>query len=248
MLSGTVLFVGRSRKNALAITQIMAARYPSVHAEYADNGAKALQIQSVLRPEVVLIDMELRDMTTEHLICELKRDIVNPFVVVCAGCMKEQERRRIIRMGANEVVETPKDGVKLEELIERQLIRRMKKGGNRLNGASLQRIFAEAGVSFNLKGYKYLEYALMLLLAEEAELEPIGALYERIGERFGCMGQSVERNIRYAIKLCEGQSEGWGDMGNKEFISRLIAQREKCTSTLCSPRVSVFCSGYRVFK
>ena len=81
VLRGTVLFAGCSQMYGTAVGQILTSRHPMVHIEYAKNGREALQIQGLLRPEIVLMGMRPSDMTGEHLICELRRDAVRPFII-----------------------------------------------------------------------------------------------------------------------------------------------------------------------
>lgn len=247
MLRGTVLFAGCSRMYGAAVGQILTSRHPMVHMEYAKNGREALQIQGLLRPEIVLMGMKPSDMTGEHLICELRRDVARPFIIACADRLSEPEYRKIMRMGANEIIQDPVDVIKTGELIEKQLVQQRTASGRGMAERSLQRLFVEAGVPFELKGYRYLEYALGLLDGGEMKLDPIGALYERIGERYGCGAASVERNIRYAIAQCAERNERLSGMGNKQFISRLLSEREANAGRIYNPRVSVFCSGRRVF-
>lgn len=248
MLSGTVLFAGCSWMGGEAVGQILTSRHPRVHMEYAKNGREALQVQGLLRPEIVFMGMRLADMTGEHLICEMRRDVARPFIIACADRLSETEHRKIMQMGANEIMQDPVDAVKMEALIEKQLARRGMVSGRGMAERSLQRLFAEAGVPFDLKGYRYLEYALGLLESGDMQLDSIGALYERIGEKYGCVAASVERNIRYAIAQCADRNERLNGMGNKQFISKLLSEREANAGGMYNPRVSVFCSGRRVFK
>lgn len=245
-MNGSVLFAGCG-VTAASLERILTGRHPNIHTERAASASEALTIRSVMRPEVIVMGMEYQDMTGEHLLCELKRDIVHPYLIVCTGKCSAQERCRILRMGANEVMQEPMDVMRAEELIERQLSRREEKGMG-LPEAALQRMFAATGIPFDLKGYRYLRCALALLDSGEEKMEPIRSLYERIGEKYGCMPTAVERNIRYAIGLCGERMDAEYRVSNREFIALLMEQKRTGTQRMCSPKVSVFCSDRRLFR
>ncbi len=244
MLRGTVLIVHRNRLVASSIERMLTAEHPAVHVERASNGAEALDIQSVLRPEVIVAGAVQEDMTCEHLVCELRRDIARPYIIVCTDGGVSEERA-LIRMGANETVRYLPDAAKITEQIEERLKRN---NGISLPEAALQRLFSEAGIPFDLKGYRFLKYALSMLGNGTAQLEPIGTLYEMIGEKFGCMPASVERNIRYAVNLCGSRKEAGEKISNRRFIASLMEQQFTAAGGMCRPRVSVFCSGRRLFR
>ena len=114
--------------------------------------------------------------------------------------------------------------------------------------AMLQRVFADSGIPFDLKGYRYLKCAVDLLVSGEAQLESIGELYKKIGEKYGCRPAVIERNIRYAIGLCGSLRKEGGRVANRQFIAGLMEQQHAQTQTMCAPRVSVFGSGRRLFR
>ena len=248
MLSGTVLFVHRNSMGASSVEKLITSEHPRIHVEKASSGAEALTIQAVMRPEVIVMEMEQPDMTGEHLISEMKRDIARPFVVVCMEKCTAQERRKIMKMGADEILQGQADIVRMSRKIEEQMSRRAGNGGMGLPEAAMQRLFVEMGVPFDLKGYRYLKYALMLLNEGAASLTAVRDLYEQIGEKYGCMPATVERDIRYAVGLCGSRMDGNCKMTNRAFLALLMEQQGTLARGLCSPRVSVFCSGRRLFR
>lgn len=249
MLGGMVILAHRNPAVSASIERMIIEGLPSVHIEKAERGADVLALQSVMRADAVLVDMNLPDMPGEHLLFELRRDVAKPCIIACSADGSVQARRRAIRAGASEFVTEPVDGKKVMALIENRLGMRTEMRGSGIPEAMLQRIFAEQGVPFDLKGYRYLKYALTLLTAGEAQLEPIRSLYGQIGERFGCMPDAVERNIRYAIGLCrQHQPKDGGKQGNRQFIARLLEESRSALPTLIEPKVSVFRGGQRVFR
>ena len=253
MLSGNIILAHPDGRLADGVQHILCYKHPSIHIERATEGRNVLMMQSFMRADAVLMDMNLPDMPGAHLIHELKSDIVNPYVLVCSGDRSRQAERQALRMGANGYYAAPVNVENLCRELEAYLKMRFERAKTEqicLAEAMLQRVFVEYGIPSDLKGYAYLKYAVRLLSAGEASLESVGALYERIGERFGCSAASIERGIRYAVVQC---SERAGDAvskkrSNKQFIALLIEECRSANPTLIAPRVSVFASGRRVFK
>lgn len=245
MLTGTVVFAHQNRRVLSAVERMLTSVHPGLHIERAVSGAELLAIQAVLRPDVIVMGMEQPDMTGEHLLCELERDVSRPFVAVYAEKCSAKECSRILRLGASKVIQEPVDEEQAERMIEEQLRRR--NSSTALQEAVLQRLFADSGIPFDLKGYRYLREALVLLGRGEARLEPIQSLYERIGEKYGCTPGSVEKNIRYANRLCADRGEASAAESNRKFIARLMEQNQTGGKGMCRPRVSVFGAERRIF-
>ena len=246
MLTGTVVFAHRNRMILSAAERMLTSAHPDLHIERAVSGAELLAIQAVMRPDVIVMGMDQPDMTGEHLLCELGRDVLRPFVAVYAEKCSPKECSRILRLGASEVMQAPVDEERAEKMIEEQLRRRISSAT--LQEAALQRLFADCGIPFDLKGYRYLREALILLGRGEAQIEPIQVLYERIGEKYGCTPGSVEKNIRYAIKLCADRGELPAKESNRKFIARLMEQSQAGGRSAGRPRVSVLGAERRIFR
>lgn len=247
MAGGNVLFAHSNAMLVSSVERLVTSENPRVHTECASGGKDALTIQSVMRADVIVLSMNQPDMTGEHLIHELKSDIARPFIIVLGKEIDAQARRRIRRMGADEVMGEEKV-IDTGRMIKEQLNRREQETRGALPEATLQRLFADRGIPFDLKGYQYMKYALMLLGNGEAQIEPIQSLYKRIGEKYGCKPSSVERNIRYAVGLCGDKGEKSEKIGNRKFIANLMEQGLSDIHTMYSPRISVFASGRRLFR
>ena len=155
-------------------------------------------------------------------------------------------------MGANRFIPFPADVMKVSELIAEQL--QLRSGRNEeytsIAERMLQRLFMDYGIPCDLKGYAFMKHALVLLNSGEARLESMKEMYEKIGMRFGCGASAVEHAIRYAVARCSArlENQGEGKISNKAFIARLMEDAAAGRQTMIKPRISIFCSGRRVFR
>ncbi len=251
MLSGTVIFAHTDAMLASTVMNMLRVNSPCVHMERAACGAEALMMQSLMRADAVVMDMNFPDMSGIHLLRELKSDIVNPYVMVCARDRCLQTERRILRMGANSVVHMPVDAAQVCARLEEQLGRRSE--GTYFHAAleemMLQRVFAEYGIPCSMKGYVYLKSALRFLCSGQGSIEAMGELYERIAAQHGSSARNVEHSIRYAIERCWANKDAAENRPkNREFIMKLMEECRGGRQTLIKPRVSVLSSGRRVFR
>lgn len=250
MLNGTVILAHSDSLLTAGAERILYMNHPGLHVERTQTGREALAMQAVMRADAVLMDANLPDMPGAHLVQALKRDIARPFVLWCSPERGEQAERRALRLGADRYMPSPIDLVRTCDLIGEQLkIRASGLSDGGLPEMLLQRIFADNGIPCDLKGYAFLKHALALLHAGQARLDCMRALYARIAERFGCTPEAVEHAVRYAVGICaERMALEGGRIGNRQFIARLLEESESAHSSLLKPRVSVFCSGRRVFR
>jgi len=250
MLNGTVILAHSDAALTAGVENMLCMNFPPVHVERTQTGREALVMQSIMRADAVFMESTLKDMPGAHLVSELRRDIARPFIIVSSRERSAEAERRAARMGADGYVPAPIDLVRLCDLIGAQLRVRSSAA---LNGSlpemMLQRVFSDNGLTSELQGYGYMKHALSLLYSGRANLSSMRDLYEQIGERFGRTADSVERNIRYAIGLCVERTHPDGArMSNRQFIAGLM---EECMSDkpgILKPRVSVVCSGRRVFR
>ena len=254
MLTGTVILAFQNQSLRCGVERMICGRHPAVHIEQAVRGEETIRMQSMIRAAAIFMDMNQPDMTGDHLLCELRRDIARPFILVCSPDQSAQAKRRAMRLGANSYITMPADITLLCSELEAQLEKRVGTGSSvdvYLAEAMLQRIFMERGIPFELKGYSYLKYAVGLVLEGEASVDSMQALYERVGEKFHCAPASVEKNIRYAISQGEERAREEypdGKLTNRQFIARILAEYQSPKQTMLKPRVSVFTSARRVFR
>lgn len=61
-------------------------------------------------------------------------------------------------------------------------------------------LLKDLGVRPELEGYRYIKYALLLLIEKEGNLKITKQTYPMVAEKFGVTPQSVERSIRHCIQ------------------------------------------------
>jgi hypothetical protein len=100
-----------------------------------------------------------------------------------------------------------------------------------------------------MKGYAYLKCAVRLLRSQQASVESMGELYEKIALRHAVSADSIERSMRYAIKKCwEKREMTEKQPGNRDFLIRVMEECGGGRQTIIKPRISLFTSGRRVFR
>lgn len=104
------------------------------------------------------------------------------------------------------------------------------------------RILHEFGIPASIRGYRYVRYAICLVVKDISLLEStVKVLYPKVAEEFDTTGARVERAIRHAIELAWDRgkpelledyfgytvSECKGKPTNREFIA-LVADHIRC--------------------
>ncbi|MBQ7955585.1 MAG: sporulation initiation factor Spo0A C-terminal domain-containing protein [Lachnospiraceae bacterium] len=81
----------------------------------------------------------------------------------------------------------------------------------------IQDVLLSIGVPANLSGFKYITYAVQLILAnpEESTIKIVDGLYADVGRKYATKSTRVERCIRHAIVTT------W-QRGNVEYINYLF--------------------------
>lgn len=250
MLTGTVIFVHQDAAIVNSMMNMLMVSSPCVHLERTTCGTQALTMQAMMRADAVVMGMTLPDMSGMHLLSELKRDIVDPYVMVCAKEASSSYEKDILKIGANSVVHPPVDIVRACGQIEAQLdLRGRKPVHTSLEETMLQRVFMDYGISCSMNGYTYLKCALRLLCEGKATTASMSMLYEMIALRCAGTPKNVERSIRYAIERCwERRNITEKRPGNREFLVKLMEECRGGRQTIIRPRVSILTSGRRVFR
>lgn len=249
MLRGTVIFAHQDASMINGVMNMLSFNSPALQLHRASCGREAIRLQSVMRADAVLMGMNLPDMSGTHLLCELKRDIVDPYIMVCSREYSHESDRNILRLGANSVVHAPVNAAEICLRLETQIKERGESGfGSQLEENLLQRIFMDYGVSCSMNGYAYLKCAVRLLRSRTASIDAMSELYEMIAVRYASTAKNVERSIRYAIERCwEKKDEQQPRPGNKEFLIKLMEECRGGRQTILKPRISILTSGRRVF-
>lgn len=85
------------------------------------------------------------------------------------------------------------------------------------NAKEIQDLLLTIGTPTNLKGFKYITYAVQLILKDPdtATIKIVDGLYVDVAKRYQTTASSVERGIRHAIGVT------W-ERGNLEYIYKLF--------------------------
>ncbi|HJW11396.1 MAG TPA: ATP-binding protein, partial [Albitalea sp.] len=107
---GVVLYIEDNAVNLLLVDQFL-SRWPGVRFEQAEDGQRGIDAARALRPDLVLLDMQLPDMDGHQVLRALRDDPVTArsrVVVLSASAMPE-EVARIRRAGATDYWTKPLD-------------------------------------------------------------------------------------------------------------------------------------------
>lgn len=115
MTTGTVLYIEDNAINTMLVERILRAR-PGVVFGSAPDGSTGLERAGSLRPDLVLLDLDLPDMGGEQVLAELRaRDIP---VVVISGDVDPAVRHRILAGGARFFLTKPYEVTDLLRLVD----------------------------------------------------------------------------------------------------------------------------------
>jgi CheY-like chemotaxis protein len=122
MTTGTVLYIEDNDINTLLVERILRAR-PGVVFDSAPDGRTGLDRAERLRPDLVLLDLELPDISGERVLAGLRTGPATraiPVIVVSAD-IDPAVRRRILAAGANFFLTKPYDVTDLLGLVDEAL-------------------------------------------------------------------------------------------------------------------------------
>lgn len=107
---------------------------------------------------------------------------------------------------------------------------------NNLN-VSIDHVLADLGVPDHLLGYRYLQAAITMAVAEPEAVHCVtGLLYPGVARRYGTTAQLVERAIRHAVE--SGWSRCNAAMREKYFGGKIRPGRQKPTNAEFIARVA----------
>ena len=102
--TGTVLYIEDNAINTMLVERILRAR-PGVTFESAPDGRSGLDRADVLRPDLVLLDLSLPDMSGEQVLATLReRDIP---LIVLSGETDPAVQHRVLAGGARNFLVKP---------------------------------------------------------------------------------------------------------------------------------------------
>lgn len=189
----------------------------------ASDGEEALHLISVLRPDVVLLDLIMPKIdglgVMERMRLRESDDI--PEIIVVSAVSQENVTENAFRLGAAYYVLKPFDPrvvVSRVRAVGSMGVNRMETGKpkvisstvfenrNRRRAESLEAdvtdIIHEIGVPAHIKGYQYLRDAIIMSVNDAEMLGSITkVLYPSIAKRHKTTSSRVERAIRHAIEV-----------------------------------------------
>lgn len=118
----TVLYIDDSPLNLKLMERVL-ERLPSVRLETAESGAAGIQLASAIRPDLILLDLYLPDMSGHAVLAQLRlepatREIP---VFVVSGESKPAEIAAMKAEGADEFLAKPLDIPRFLELVRERL-------------------------------------------------------------------------------------------------------------------------------
>ena len=122
MTTGAVLYIEDNPINTMLVERILRAR-PGVRFRSAPDGRSGLDRAERMRPDLVLLDLELPDITGEQVLASLRAGAATrtiPVVVVSAD-IDPAVHRRILAGGAEFILIKPYDVTDLLRVVDGSL-------------------------------------------------------------------------------------------------------------------------------
>lgn len=191
----------------------------------AGNGFDAIEVIKVQEPDIVIMDIVMPNMDGLGVLENLKNIhmIKRPQFIMLSAIGQDKTIQIALSLGAEFFVVKPFD---MNDLVSRikqlQLLRHPKvKETNRADDMILSdnlklnkiiepgvaNILDEMGMPSHLKGYKYLKYAIMMVLKDLTAINSVTKLiYTSVADEYKATPTRVERAMRNAIEItwCKG--------------------------------------------
>jgi CheY-like chemotaxis protein len=119
-VAGTVLYIEDSPLNTMLVERILAGR-PGVVFGAAADGRTGLDRAAQLHPDLVLLDLELPDISGEEVLAELRADPATSAipVVVVTGDVDPDTQYRVLAQGAQGCLVKPFEVTDLLGVVDR---------------------------------------------------------------------------------------------------------------------------------
>ena len=176
----------------------------------AGDGQEALGDILRLCPDAVLTDLWFPGMDLTSLIREVKRQgsAVPQFILV-TGIAEKRLLEEAFAAGVANCMIKPFDYANLAEKIRYTLSRASEREGSEPVHdaaadleANVTRIIHQVGIPAHIKGYRYLRYAIMMVVEDSRIINEVTkTLYPTVAREFETTSSRVERAIRHAIEV-----------------------------------------------
>ena len=190
----------------------------------AADGARALELISKLRPDVLLLDMVLPQLDGLGVMQRIPETGVCPVVLVVSAFCNDQLVSRCADLGAHYFIPKPCDiqalPVRIRQSVNGTLPAAMPVSAAQKQAQNLEAVVTdiihEIGVPAHIKGYQYLREAIILTINDMDVINAVTkVLYPAVAKKFGTTPSRVERAIRHAIEVA------W-DRGDLETLQKFF--------------------------
>ncbi len=174
------------------------------------DGQEALLDIVRLMPDVVLLDLWFPGLDLTALIREVRRQAANaPQFILVTGIADKRLLEEAFAAGVANCMIKPFDYANLAEKIRYTLSRFSgeEASGEKRDAASdleahVTRIIHQVGIPAHIKGYRYLRFAIMMVVQDNRIIgEVTKTLYPTVAREFDTTSSRVERAIRHAIEV-----------------------------------------------
>jgi two-component system response regulator (stage 0 sporulation protein A) len=210
----------------------------------AEDGMQAIEMTTLLRPDVMLLDMVMPRMDGFGVL-ERFHNGSYPYVpaVVCLTALGDEAMiRRALELGASYYMVKPVDQQMLCKRITENMSpvqarpKAVAATNNPLSSSStrslderISAIFLTIGIPAHIKGYQYLREAVKMVVEEQTLINRITKeLYPGIGRHFDTTASKVERAIRHAIEVA--WTRGKIENINQVFGHNIYTRNDKPTN------------------
>lgn len=222
MESTRVLIVDDNKRIVSILKDALEREQDMEVAGTASDGEEALRLISVLRPDVVLLDLIMPKIDGLGVMERLKnREMEHkPEIIVVSAVSQENVTENAFELGAAYYILKPFDNRVIlsriralrqqvnvqNEKRENKVISTVFENRNRRLAGSLEAdvtdIIHEIGIPAHIKGYQYLRDAIIMSVGDTEMLGSITkVLYPTIAKRHKTTPSRVERAIRHAIEV-----------------------------------------------
>ncbi len=217
-----VLIVDDNKRIVSILKEVLEREHDMEVAGTASDGEEALRLISILRPDVVLLDLIMPKIDGLGVMERLKTREMNhkPEIIVVSAVSQENVTENAFELGAAYYILKPFDsrvilsriralrqlsGVSCNKA-ENKVISTVFENRNRRLANSLESdvtdIIHEIGIPAHIKGYQYLRDAIIMSVGDTDMLGSVTkVLYPTIAKRYKTTPSRVERAIRHAIEV-----------------------------------------------
>ena len=180
----------------------------------AENGKEAYKNISILKPEVVVMDMVMPYLDGLEVLEKAQKDFGDkePIFIVLSGVRRDSIVERAMNLGAKYYITKPFDLNILTNRIrdlynESKTISESKEIDITVDKypdlqEKVTNMMCTLGVPAHIKGYRYLRDAIVMVMNDLEVLDSVTKLlYPAIANRYKTTPSRVERAIRHAIEV-----------------------------------------------